>query len=388
LNIKTHIPELIKIRQTLHQHPEISGQEKKTSEFIINLLTQLHPDKIIKNIGGHGLAAIFDSKKAGPTIAIRGDIDALPIPEINTFSYKSLHTNVSHKCGHDGHTTIVLGLAKLLSEHPVKKGKVILVFQAEEETGDGAEKFVNDLKFKNFKIDYTFALHNLPGFPLHSIIVKNGTFASASKGLKIKLQGKTSHAAHPENGLTPANAIAELINSYHQLNYNSSYFKQLTFLTIIHIRLGEIAFGTTPGYAEFMATLRSYSNDDIDLLSKKCISYLDEIAKKEKLEYEYEWCEIFPAVINNIACVDKIREIARSRNYNIVELEEPFRWSEDYAHFTNKFEGALFGIGSGTNHPQLHNPDYDFPDEILETGINMFWGIIHNILNDWQLSSF
>lgn len=380
MNLSTHIPELINIRKTLHQNPETSGNEKNTSEFIIRQLEILKPDVIIKNIGGYGLAAIFDSKVDGPTIAIRGDIDALPIPEINTFDYKSVNPKASHKCGHDGHTTIVLGLAKLIAENGLKKGKVILVFQAEEETGEGAEKFVNDPKFKDFNVDYTFALHNLPGFSKNSIVVKNDAFASASSGLKITLHGKTAHAAEPHNAISPANAIAELIKSYQNLSFNKDIFKSLTFLTIIHIRLGEIAFGTTPGYAEFMATLRSYSNEDIEILSQKCIEYLDEITKNENLQFNYEWREIFPAVINNNDCVDIVRKVARKNRFEIIELDEPFRWSEDYAHFTNKFKGALFGIGSGINHPQLHNPDYDFPDEILETGITMFWQLIQSFV--------
>jgi amidohydrolase len=380
LNISKQINDLIKIRKTLHQFPEVSGNEKNTAQFIVDQLKPLQPDKIVDNIGGFGIAVIFDSKISGPTIAIRGDIDALPILETNTFEYKSQKPGVSHKCGHDGHTTILIGLAKLLSENKLKRGKVILIFQAAEETGEGAEKYINDNQFKDFKIDYVFALHNLPGFPLNSIVAKEETFASASKGLKINLLGKTSHAAEPENGISPANAISKLISQFHNLNMNKEYFKELTFLTIIHIRLGEIAFGTTPGYAEFLATLRSNSNEDIELLSKKCITILNEIAQAEDLKYKYEWTEEFPAVYNNSECVNKIKDIAEKNKYTIIELDEPFRWSEDYAHFTNKYKGALFGIGSGINHPQLHNPDYDFPDEILETGITMFWKIIQSII--------
>lgn len=378
MDLKKHIPELVKIRKYLHQHPETSGNEKNTASYILQYLSRLNPNQILENTGGFGLAAIYQSKAKGSTIAIRGDIDALPISETNSFEYKSIDKNVSHKCGHDGHTTILLGLANLLSENPPKKGKIILVFQAEEETGKGAIKFLDDPKFQNINIDFVYALHNLPGFPLNSIVVKEDTFTSASKGLIIKFRGKTSHAAQPENGISPVTAISKLIDQFHALNHNKDYFKELTFLTIIHIRLGEIAFGTTPGYAEFMATLRSYSNEDIEILSNKCIAILKAIAKEEKLNYDFEWTEIFPAVTNNKECVDEIRSTATKNQLEIIELDEAFRWSEDYAHFTNKYKGALFGLGSGTNHPQLHHPDYDFPDEILETGITMFWDLIQN----------
>ena len=373
--------DLRKLRKELHKNAELSGKEEKTSRIIYKQLLKFKPDNIITNIGGYGIAAIFDSNIPGSAIAIRADFDALPIQESNEFDHKSKTQGVSHKCGHDGHTAILLGLAEILGNNKPVKGKVILIFQPEEETGSGAKNFIADPKFKNLNIDYVFALHNLPGFPLKSIIIKENTFSSASKGLIIKLKGKTSHAAYPEDGISPDMAVCEIISEFNKLSNNESIFDDISIITIIYMRIGEIAFGTTPSDAEIMATLRSYSNTNMQLLCDNCLQIIDRISKKEKLEYSIEWTEEFPATNNNKDAVNILTKVCTDNNIKTIQLEEPFRWSEDFAHFTNKYKGALFGIGAGENHPQLHNPDYDFPDEIIETAIETFHGIIQTVLS-------
>ena len=165
------IKQLTTLRKLLHANPEISGEEFKTQKEIIRFLTQ-ETDAKIQKVANTGVLVTFNGKVSGSTIMIRGDIDALPITEINDFEHRSTIKGVSHKCGHDGHTCILFGLAVLLSKQPITKGKVILLFQPAEENGMGAKAVLNDVVFKNITIDYTFALHNLPGYPLNEIVVK------------------------------------------------------------------------------------------------------------------------------------------------------------------------------------------------------------------------
>ena len=332
-----NLENLIKLRKELHQNAELSGKEEKTSRIIYEQLLKFKPDHIITNIGGYGIVAIFDSNIPGSAIAIRADFDALPIQETNKFDHKSETLGVSHKCGHDGHTAILLGLAEILGNSKPVKGKVILIFQPEEETGSGAKKFIADPKFMDLNIDYVFAFHNLPGFPLKSIIIKEYTFSSASKGLIIKLQGKTSHAAYPEDGISPDIAVCEIISEFNKLSNNEKIFGEFSIITIIYIKVGEIAFGTAAGDAEVMATLRSYSNTDMQLLCDNCQQIIDRISKKEKLEYSIEWTEEFPATNNDNDAVRILSKTCTNNNNKTIQLEEPFRWSEDFAHFTNKY---------------------------------------------------
>jgi amidohydrolase len=268
----------------------------------------------------------------------------------------------------------------ILASNPFEQGKVVLLFQPAEETGEGAELVLKDIRFGAIKPDYVFALHNLPGYGRNTIVVKNSHFASASKGMIIRLTGKTSHAANPEHGISPALAVAEIIQKLSHLSSEKNDFNDFKLITIIYTKLGEIAFGTTPGYAEIMATLRSYRNDDMEILTKKAVKIVEQAADYYGLQEKIEWREEFPATINSELCSDVIRQVADENGLKISEPETPFRWSEDFGHFTMKYPGALFGVGSGKNHPSLHNPDYDFPDDIIKPAITMFYGIIKKML--------
>ncbi|MCF8302425.1 MAG: amidohydrolase [Bacteroidales bacterium] len=372
--------ELSELRKTLHRYPELSGKEHNTAKRIHTYLARTNPDAVVTGIGGTGLAAIYDSGKAGPSVLFRSELDALPIQEINEIPYKSTSEGVAHKCGHDGHMTMIAGLAEYIGKNRPEKGRAVILYQPAEETGEGAQWVVSDPKFQQIEPDYVFALHNLPGYEKNTIVVRDDTFASASKGMIAKLQGKTAHAGEPENGINPALAVSEIIAALNKLSFNKKLFQSLTFLTFINIKLGERAFGTSAGYAEVMTTLRSYSNDDMEQLSEKAENVIRKIAEKERLSPSFEWVEEFLAVVNDKQCNDLIKRTAKSLDKKIMTREEPFRWSEDFSHFTNQYKGALFGLGSGLKQPQLHNPDYDFPEDIIETGVNMFSGIYNELL--------
>lgn len=274
-----------------------------------------------------------------------------------------------------------LGLLKRSVPILLKPGKQCCFFNAAEETGEGAERVVTNPEYTRIKPDFVFGLHNIPGYPLHSILVKNNSFACASRGMTISLTGKTSHAAEPENGINPVFAIKELIEKLYAIVEDKSKFSAFTSLTIIHIKLGEVAFGTSPGHAEIMVTLRSETNKDMDLLVHKCEKLLVEVAEKEKLKHKLSYSEVFPATINDIEAANKIRNASSSLGLETIELEKAFRWSEDFSQYTNRHKGAFFGLGAGINHPMLHNPDYDFPDELIETGIDVFYKVYSNIFN-------
>lgn len=369
------IEKIKSLRKELHQNPELSDNEFKTAERIARFLNKYNPDKLIRGIGGNGIACIYEGKEDGPSVLFRCDMDALPIQEINDLSYASKEKEVSHKCGHDGHMAIVAGLADLFSNYPPKKGRVVLVFQPSEENGQGANRMLTDPKWNDIHVDYAFALHNLPGYLKGNIILKNENFASASKGMIVKLIGKTSHAAEPENGNTPAVAMANIIKELSDLPKTEGLFSDFTLATIIHARLGEIAFGTTPGYAEVMATLRTYTNSDMEILTEKAEEIVNHHVNAFNLKCDISYVEEFPATVNNPEMVKIVKKAAEENKIDYQYLENPFRWSEDFAHFTQKYPGVLFGLGSGVDHPQLHNPDYDFPDDIIENGVKTFYGI-------------
>lgn len=374
-----NMDELTRLRQELHRNPEVSGKERATAKRIRFYLNRYKPDELFTGIAGEGMAAVFNAPKPGPTTLFRCDMDALPIHEAISKPYSSTEPGVAHLCGHDGHMAIVSGLASSIRENPITKGKVILFYQPEEENGQGAEKSIHRLTELNLMPDYAFAIHNMPKYPLGSIVLPNNVFASASKGVILKLFGKESHAAYPEMGINPALAIASIIQGLHNLT-NDNKFSDFVLLTIIHVRLGEVAFGTSPGYGEIMVTLRSVADSDMNVLYKKSVELVQEIGATHELTVEVSITDSFPAALCDSKMIEMVRGVGLEQNRLIFNLDKPNRWSEDFAHFTLKGPSVIFGLGIGENSAELHSPDYDFPDEAIEHGVNILDAIItkHN----------
>jgi amidohydrolase len=375
------LQEVIQLRQELHKHPEVSGKETKTAKRVLNFLSKYEPNQLITNIGGNGILAIYKGKEVGKTILFRCELDALPIQEINSFDYKSVYEGVSHKCGHDGHMAILCGMAKVLHENPLKKGTVMLLFQPAEEDGNGAKRVLNDSHFNTIQPDFAFALHNIPGYKKHQIVIKNNTFTCAVNSMIIQLEGKTAHAGEPENGINPALAIAEITTFFNSKINTDVASKEYCLITPIHITMGEKAYGVSAGYGEIHFTIRSNSNAQMKIIETNLEEKVVEIASKYKLTTKINWTESFQANENNSEAANFIRDAASTLNLDILEKALPFTFGEDFGLFTQKYKGAMLGLGSGENTPALHNPDYDFPDEIIETGINLFHQITKEIVN-------
>lgn len=373
------LDKLAQMRRTLHANPEVSEQEFETQKRILQFLEK-ETESDFKKVGKTGVISTFQSNKPGPTVMIRGDIDALPIVEINDFEHKSKTEGVSHKCGHDGHTTILLGLAILLSERPIAKGKVLLLFQPAEENGMGAKAVLEDKEFQKEKIDFVFALHNLPGYKTHQIVVKENEFTGNVKSIILKMTGKTAHAAEPEKGYNPSMAISQIFAFANDITHNKPEEQDFFLMTPIFATLGDLAYGISAGYGEVHFTIRSWSTDLMTQRSKEIVAFIEKTCKTNQLLADVSWTQIFHANNNHPDAVQLIRTAAEKNSYELDERAYPFRWGEDFGLFTQQYMGAMFGIGSGTSTPALHNPDYDYPDEITETGIGMFYQIINQIL--------
>ena len=369
--------DILELRKHLHQNPELSGLEFETSKTIAAFLKKYDPDELLENLGnGTGIIAIYNpEKEVKETIMFRCELDALPIQEINDFEHKSIIDEVSHKCGHDGHMTLMCAFAKKLATKKMQHTKILLLFQPAEENGEGAISIFEDENFKKLNPDKVFALHNLPGFDYHDIVVKNNTFTCAVNSIIIKLQGKTSHAAEPQNGINPALAIAEIIQEFNKKNQPDSQKEKFTVLTPIFVEMGTKDYGISAGFGEVHYTFRRFANKEMKELELELEEIAVTIAEKYNLKPTISWTQKFSANENNPFVVDIVRNAAKACNFNLVERETPFEFGEDFGIFTEHFKGAMFGLGSGKNTPNLHNPDYDWPDEITETGAEIFYKI-------------
>lgn len=364
-------------RRTLHQYPELSNQEHHTAARVTEQFKRFSPDQVITGLGGEGIAFIFNGSEPGPVTLIRCELDALPIEECNHFSHRSVYQGISHKCGHDGHMAIVTAVGETLSKTKPVSGRVMLAFQPAEETGEGAINMVNDPAFANLKPDFAFALHNYPGLELGHVAVKAGPFNCASRGMIVRLTGKTSHAAHPENGVSPAVAMCRIIEALNELPQTLT---QTCWVTVIHALLGEVAFGTSPGEAVVMATLRSETNQAMEMLVQAATELAQQAAEPFGLQWSIEWQDVFQASVNSELGAELVTKACHATHTPCHRLDEPMRWSEDFGQFTAVAkEGAMFVLGAGRQSPQLHNPDYDFPDKLIPVGKAIFENLIEQI---------
>jgi amidohydrolase len=382
-----HLPPLEDVRRALHRRPEVSGCEERTSQTIAAALRRLGPDRLWTALGsddgvspGFGVAAAFDGGMSGPTVLFRAELDALPIQEVDGREHGSEVPGVAHLCGHDGHMTILLGLARQLANERPARGRVVLLFQPAEETGAGARAVVRDPRFKEIQPDHAFALHNLPGSPLGHVVLREGTFNCASRGFVARLVGRTSHAAHPEDGQSPAAGMCDLAMATAKLHEDESLAKPalghdpgLTLSTLIHARLGEVAFGTAPGEAFVMATLRAEHDAQMERLSELAQRTAERVAASHGLGLETRWQDEFAACVNSSDACERIIAAAKLEGVHVSPLASPFRWSEDFGALRECGASlAMFGLGAGEAHPQLHAPDYDFPDALIERGVSLF----------------
>ena len=377
------ITELKRVRQKLHSMPEISGSEKKTAAYISEKLKEAGADRILEGLGGHGIIAFFDGDQpnAGKTVMIRAELDGLAIDEGNDFEYHSENPGRMHACGHDGHMAIVLGVARWLNDNRPEKGRVLLLFQSAEETGEGAGQMLSDPAFEKLEIDRAIALHNLPGYKKHSIYIRNKTFALASVGIKISFSGTSSHAAYPEQGINPSVAISELIQELEKIKTKLDADDKFRVLTITYIKVGEHAFGVSPGYGEMGITIRAEMDTTIDRLIIDVEQAINRVKKSFKGSIDYEKKEPFAATVNDKTGVEQLQSVAEHLNMELEKLDSPIAWSEDFGQFRKKCPITLFGLGAGAQTPPLHSEQYDFDDELIPTGVSIFCEWIKKQMN-------
>ncbi len=371
---------LTRLRRELHRLAEPSGAEQATAARIVDELTSLGPDSIVEGLGGHGVAAELRADEDGRTILIRADLDALPIAETIPLEHASATANVAHKCGHDGHMAIVLGVARRFAANRPARGRLVVLFQPAEETGEGAASVIADPAFETLRPDIALAVHNLPGFELGDVVVRSGPFACASRGLTVDVEGATSHAAEPDKGRSPALAVAQIIEAWTAARQLFTGLGESVQATVIHANVGRRAFGTSPGSGCVMATLRATSEGAVDRLEARLRVAAQRIADAYELSTSFGRHETFPATVNHPDVVRVVTEAAQALEMETIEPAGPFAWSEDFGHFSGLCPAALIGLGAGLETPALHHPTYDFPDPIIAHGVALLEATIRNWL--------
>lgn len=374
------VVELQAFRHDLHRHPEVSGEERETARRVVQALRPLTPSKLLTELGGHGVAAVFESKEPGPTLLFRAELDALPIEEKSQADHRSTVAGKGHLCGHDGHSTILLALATGLSRQPVARGRVVLLWQPAEEDGSGAAAVLKDPRFAEIRPDFAYSLHNMPGLAFGTVALTSGPVNCASRGMKIRLSGKTAHASQPETGLSPMAAISKLMPALTALSNGAPPATDFTLATVTHASLGEQAFGIAPGDAEIWVTLRTLIDDRMAELCEKAEQLVVEAAAEGGLEHAISYHDIFFHCENAPEAVAHLEVALTSEGVRFDEGTLPMRASEDFGRLRAICPSAMFFLGAGEKHPALHNPDYDYPDDLTGIGARVFMAVIRKAL--------
>ncbi|WP_103333751.1 amidohydrolase [Pseudotabrizicola formosa] len=375
------IADLTRLRHDLHRHPEVSGAEAGTAGRVGAALAALAPDQLVAGLGGHGVAAVFQGGLPGPTVMIRAELDALPILQAPGPVYRSLTDGVAHLCGHDGHMAILLGVARGLSRQRPASGRAVVMFQPAEEDGSGAAAVLADPKFAPLRPDWAFALHNMPGLPLGQVQVSAGPMNCASCGLRLRLTGRTAHAATPDTGLSPTPALFDLIPALQALGPGGALMPGFRLVTLTHARLGHPSFGIAPGEGELWVTLRSLTDADMLEMKTEAQDLAQRVAAQHGLRLDLSWHDDFAACHNHPQAVAQVEAALTDAAIPFGPTGGPMRPSEDFGRFAGSGAGsAMFLLGAGEACPALHDPGYDFPDSLIAPGVSAFAAILRRIL--------
>ena len=367
---KRHLELVTELRRKLHSEPELSGHEAGTRKRLMEFLQTRTSLEIVDR--GKWFYAVYRAGEGRPNLAFRSDMDAVAVNEPPGLPYASGNPGVAHKCGHDGHCATLAGFALELDRLGADRN-VYLLFQHAEENGEGALECT--ALFDECNINWIFGLHNMPGLPKGQVALREGTLMCASEGITVSVTGVSTHASTPEKGINPAAALAELILEIPKLS-DPSLYQGMAMCTVIHAELGTPgAFGVSASRGSISVTCRAQNEDDMEALEKRLHECALAIAKRCGLGCEFSLHDSFPATVNHHAGVEQVREAARKLGLPLVEMDEPLRGSEDFGHYLKRIPGAFFFIGAG-GCPSLHSADYDYPDDIIETGVEVFKALV------------
>ncbi|MGB0651906.1 MAG: M20 metallopeptidase family protein [Thermoplasmatota archaeon] len=357
------LDDLRRLRQDLHAEPDASGAEAATARAIRDWLATQGLEPLAEEVGGHGLLYQVGDE---PKVLLRADLDALPIQETTGASYASDNGHM-HACGHDGHAAMLAGA---LAQLAATGGNAYALFQGAEETGEGAAACLEHPALSDLDVSRCFALHNLPGTPLGQVQVREGPAAVASRGLTIRLQGRSSHASEPFAGRNPAAALATLALEAPGLPNQHLALGAAALVTVVHLEAGARRFGTSADTGSLSVTLRADRDGDVDTLEAELRRRAKGLAQAHGLEASFQVEEPFPACHNDAAAAEQVRRAAGAAGLDVVDAPlQP--WSEDFGHLLARWPGALLLLGSGDEQPTLHSSDYDFPDDLLGPGVRL-----------------
>lgn len=374
--------ELQQIRRTIHAHPELSFEEVKTSDLVANKLTEWGIP-VIRGLGITGVVGVIKNGTSNRAVGLRADMDALPVQESNTFPHHSQHEGKMHACGHDGHTTMLLGAAHYLSQHKNFDGTVYVIFQPAEEGAGGAKRMMDEGLFEQCPMEAVFGMHNWPGATAGGMAVKVGPMMASSNEFEVIVKGKGAHAAQPHMGIDPIMVAVQIAQSWQTIISRNKSPIDSGVLSITQIHSGS-ATNIIPNSASLIGTVRTFTLPVLDLIETRMREIAEHTAAAFGATVEFRFHRNYPPLINHdletLFAVGVMEDVVGKDRVDA--QVEPTMGSEDFAFMLLEKPGCYVFIGNGDGEHRmhghglgpcnLHNPSYDFNDDLLPIGAT-YW---------------
>ena len=380
-SIVTQAAGIAAIRRDIHAHPELCFEENRTADIVAKQLTSWGIP-IHRGLGKTGVVGIVKNGSGSRAIGLRADMDALPMQEFNTFAHTSQHAGKMHACGHDGHTAMLLAAAQHLAKHRHFDGTVYLIFQPAEEGGGGAREMIADGLFDKFPMEAVFGMHNWPGSQMGKFAVSAGPVMASSNEFKITIHGKGGHAALPHLGLDPVPVACQMVSAFQTIISRNKKPIDAGVISVTMVHAGE-ATNVIPDSCELQGTVRTFTVEVLDMIEERMKEIALHTSAAFGMACDFEFERNYPPTINSAPeaefCRNVMNGIVGSDN---VLVQEPTMGAEDFAYmllakpgaycFIANGDGSHREMGHGAGPCMLHNPSYDFNDELIPLGAT-YW---------------
>jgi hippurate hydrolase len=380
-SILANASQIATLRRDLHAHPELCFEEHRTADLIAGRLAEWGIP-VVRGLAKTGVVGIVRNGTSNRAVGLRADMDALPVTEHNRFPHASRHAGKMHACGHDGHTAMLLAAAQHLAQHRDFDGTVYLIFQPAEEGGGGAREMIRDGLFERFPMEAVFGAHNWPGMAAGQFAVAPGPVFASSSEFKITIRGKGSHGAMPHLGIDPVPVACQMVQAFQTIISRNKRPLDTGVISVTMIHAGE-ATNVVPESCVLEGTVRTFTTAVLDLIERRMRQVAEATSAAFEARCEFEFSRNYPPTVNHDAESAFVRqvmtEVAGAAN---VQTFEPTMGAEDFSFFLQHTPGCYFVIGNGDGEHRegghglgpcmLHNPSYDFNDELIPLGATLW----------------
>ncbi|WP_230971566.1 M20 aminoacylase family protein [Nitrogeniibacter aestuarii] len=375
--------DLTAVRRDIHQHPELAFEEHRTAELVAKRL-EAAGIETHRGIGRTGVVGVIRNGNSKRSIGLRADMDALPMQERNEFAHHSRHEGRMHACGHDGHTTMLLGAAEYLARHRDFDGTVVFIFQPAEEGDGGGREMIEDGIFDRFPMQQVFGMHNWPGLPAGTFAVHAGPVMASADRFDVDISGHGAHAAMPHLGVDPVPAAAAMIQALQTVVSRVVDPLDAAVVSVTKMQAGE-AYNVIPDRARLTGTVRAFSPDVQARVETTMQRICQGIGAAHGVNVNFQFRRGYPATINTAAEAAICADVARSvvGDAAVLTDQKSSMGAEDFAYFLQERPGAYVWIGNGPGEGgcMLHNPRYDFNDAVIPTGVTYWVRLVEKLLN-------